>query len=470
MDSLARLCDLLQHFLMRRPKELERLTGFVQRSTARLDGPRFVQMCVLGWMHEADASYSQLNHAVASLGLHVRNQAIEARFGVASAALMRQLLEEAAGHLLEGQAVQTPLLQHFPGGVFLQDGSVISLPDELTTSWQGCGGGPGASRSAVRIQARWEMWRGGLHGLWLQPASQSERQGGPVHQPFPEHSLRIVDTAYLTYSDMRAESQAGRCWITGVKANMVFVDGQGRCWNLTEWLHSQPAQQRVVDGWVRVGQSEQISVRLIALRLPKDVVYRRKQRANCLVEGRPHRKGVQQLGRRPKPQAGRRSSRRVRKHHRVSASKQKQLDWLLVLTNVAGSLLSSEQVVALLRLRWQIELFWKLCKQEGQIDRWRSSKPQRILTELYAKLLGLLMEHWITLQGCWHDPRRSLFKARQVIEWTVPWLVLALREQVTWQVIVAAMCEALGSNCWTDRRRKPPSTFQQLADPKLCSS
>ena len=26
------------------------------------------------------------------------------------------------------------------------------------------------------------------------------------------------------------------------------------------------------------------------------------------------------------------------------------------------------------------------------------------------------------------NPRRSLFKARQVIEWTTPWLVLALRE------------------------------------------
>ena len=34
-------------------------------------------MCVLGWMNNGSASYSQLNHVVASLGLHVRNQAIE---------------------------------------------------------------------------------------------------------------------------------------------------------------------------------------------------------------------------------------------------------------------------------------------------------------------------------------------------------------------------------------------------------
>ena len=59
------------------------------RSTARLDGPTFVQMCVLGWMNNASASYSQLNHVVASLDLHVRNQAIEERFGPAGSSLMR---------------------------------------------------------------------------------------------------------------------------------------------------------------------------------------------------------------------------------------------------------------------------------------------------------------------------------------------------------------------------------------------
>lgn len=54
------------------------------------------------------------------------------------------------------------------------------------------------AESAVRIQARSEMQCGGLHGLWLHPARQSERQGAAVQQPFPEHSLRIGDTAYLT--------------------------------------------------------------------------------------------------------------------------------------------------------------------------------------------------------------------------------------------------------------------------------
>jgi hypothetical protein len=150
--------------------------------------------------------------------------------------------------------------------------------------------------------------------------------------------------------------------------------------------------------------------------------------------------------------------------------KQRLQQWLLVLTNAEASVLTAQQVVALMRLRWQLELFWKLCKQGGKIDTWRSGKPQRILTELYAKLLGLLLEHWVTITGCWADPRRSLFKARQVIQWTVSWLVLAIRGEVSWERVVSRMCASMGSNCWTDRRRHPPSTFQQLADPKLCGS
>ena len=46
--------------------------------------------------------------------------------------------------------------------------------------------------------------------------------------------------------------------------------------------------------------------------------------------------------------------------HKVSASKQRQLEWLLVLTNVESQVLSARQVVALMRLRGPIELLWKL--------------------------------------------------------------------------------------------------------------
>src|SRR5947209_16946113 len=86
---------------------------------------------------------------------------------------------------------------------------------------------------------------------------------------------------------MRAASQSRRFWITGVKADMLFSDQQGRLWNLTEWLRSLPADEQVVEVWVRAGKREQVPVPWIALRLPEEVLRRRKRRAKREVERRP---------------------------------------------------------------------------------------------------------------------------------------------------------------------------------------
>jgi hypothetical protein len=59
MSSISQVAEAMQRVLTRRAKELERASGFVQRSTAQLDGPTFVQTTVFGWMANAEASYAQ---------------------------------------------------------------------------------------------------------------------------------------------------------------------------------------------------------------------------------------------------------------------------------------------------------------------------------------------------------------------------------------------------------------------------
>jgi hypothetical protein len=71
--------------------------------------------------------------------------------------------------------------------------------------------------------------------------------------------------------------------------------------------------------------------------------------------------------------------------------------WTIVLTNVPASMLTIEQAFALLRARWQIELLFKLWKQEGLLDQWNGTKPWRVLCEVYAKLLAMVVQHWFVL-------------------------------------------------------------------------
>lgn len=90
-------------------------------------------------------------------------------------------------------------------------------------------------------------------------------------------------------------------------------------------------------------------------------------------------------------------------------------DWTILVTNVPRELLSVEEAVALARMRWQIELIFKLWKSRGGIDEYRSSKPQSALCEVYGKLLAQVVRHWVIVVGAWSRRDRSLTKAAEIV-------------------------------------------------------
>ena len=465
MSSISQVSEAMERILTTRAQELERETGFVQRSTAQLDGPVFAKTLVLCWLDNAEASYSQLRHVAASLGVQVSNQALEQRFGPASAQLLRGLLEEAIGEVLSSeQGTSQQVLSRF-NGVYLQDGSIISLPASLADQWRGCGGSrPEAGASSLRVQCRLELSQGRLAGPWLQEGRASERSGEAMAEPVPVGALWDVDLGYFSLPDMRQLDQTGRYWLTQAKASLQFYDGAGQCWDLVSFLRAHPAQ--AVDVPVQLGKAERLPARLIAVRVPAEKAKQRRERANKSVESQP--KGSQRLGRQPPaPRHGRKQLQRKRQHHRVSPTRLQLLEWTILLTNVPAELLSVQEAVVLARCRWQIELLWKLWKQRGQVDTWRSEKPSRILTEIYAKLLGCVMQHWLTLLGCWQAPNRSLVKAHQVVQWMTPGLALAWAGLLPVWVVVEHTTMVMATGCTINSRRKQPNTYQLLDNPKL---
>src|SRR2546421_654577 len=374
MSSIAQVSETMQTILTSRAKALERETGFVSRSSVHLDGPIFSQTAVLTWMHTSQASYSQLRHTAASLGVQVSNQAIEQRFGPASVRLLRALLEETIGQVISSEASAPEVLARF-NGVYLQDGTVISLPASLARQWPR--GGQAGQEAALRA-----------------------------------HKSEVVDVDLF------------------------------------------------------VGKRERLPVRLIAVRVSPEEAKRRRERANERITHPP--KGCQApLPGKRKPKEQRQGKR---KGKNVSAARLRLADWTIVLTNVPKELLSVPEALVLLRCRWQIELLWKLWKQYGKVDTWRSYKPERILTEICAKLLGLVITHWQLLIGCWQAPNRSLVKAKQVVEWMTPCLALALAGVVAVETVVGRTVQMMGKGCTINARKRRPNTYQLLADPKLNSS
>lgn len=461
MSSITQVSDLIQTVLIDRAKDLEGETGFVERSTAQLDGPIMSQTLVVTWMQQPDASYSQLRHTAASLGVHVSNQAIEQRFGEASVRLLRALLDEVVGHVISSDAQVPKLLARFHG-VYLQDGTVISLPAKLAPSW------PRSTQTgqeaALRVQGRLDLRSGSLAGLWLQAGREAERSGPALTTPLPVGSLFHGDMNYFTLSEMRERGKQGQYWVSQAKATLTLIDERGQCWDLLSFLRAHEGEQVDVD--VVVGKRDRLPVRLIAVRVSPEEAQRRRQRGKSRITHPP--KGCQA------PVPGKRKSKEYRqgkrKGKKVSAARLRLADWTIVLSNVPRTLLTVQEALVLLRCRWQIELLWKLWKQHGKLDTWRSNKPERILTELLAKLIGLVITHWHVLLGCWQAPNRSMVKAKQVVAWMAPCLALAFAGVVTVETVVGRTVQMMSTGCTINSRKKHPNTYQLVAHPQLNSS
>jgi hypothetical protein len=107
-------------------------------------------------------------------------------------------------------------------------------------------------------------------------------------------------------------------------------------------------------------------------------------------------------------------------------------------------------------------MLFKLWKQYGQIDEWASQKPFRILCELYAKSLAMIIQHWVLLVSCWSYPDRSLMKAAQTVHSYATMIASALGGLIELEVVISHIASCIRAGCRLNKRRKRPSTFQLL--------
>jgi Transposase DDE domain len=100
---------------------------------------------------------------------------------------------------------------------------------------------------------------------------------------------------------------------------------------------------------------------------------------------------------------------------------QAQLDlaeWTIYLTNIPD--LTFAMAFILARTRWQIELLFKLWKSHAKIATSRSADPIRQQVEGYARLLGVLIAHWMLLVSGCHADCLSPVDALRILRAQIP--------------------------------------------------
>ena len=101
-------------------------------------------------------------------------------------------------------------------------------------------------------------------------------------------------------------------------------------------------------------------------------------------------------------------------------------------------------------------------KSEGGLASWRSAKPQRILCEIYAKLLATIIKHWVMISGAWSKSNRSATKAVRVVSALALSLARALRSVRALRRALRDAGDLIRSTCAMDRRSKSPNAYDLL--------
>jgi hypothetical protein len=118
----------------------------------------------------------------------------------------------------------------------------------------------------------------------------------------------------------------------------------------------------------------------------------------------------------------------------------------------------------LIGARWQVEKLFDLWKRYGRLEESQSQKPWRVLCEVYAKLLGLLVQHWVCLSSAafWADPYHSLVKAGRTVRQRALALADALDKPALLSEVLKSIGRCLAAGCRVAKRHKEPGTAQQL--------
>ncbi len=390
MGKIADLHEALQLIFTTSATEHGNISGWHQRQ-GQISASQFVQTVSFGFLEHPHATMGRLARVACTLGAAVTPQAISQRFTEQSVALMRGVVLDALGLLLEADPVEVGWLQRFPGGVYLNDSTQITWHADWAATWDG-----GATAAALKIPTLLDLLRGSLQAD-LVPARQHDSATRLANLDFLAGALVVEDAGYLDHERMQRRCAHGVHTIVSSRSDLVVFDDQGRRLDVLRWLHQHPghgADQRV--RW------QGCWYRFVAVPLAPAIVERKRQGIRATAH---------QHGRQPTPQS-----------LALAA-------WHLILTTIPQECATTDQIATLMRLRWQIELLFKLWKDQGKLDETRGWKPERIETEFYAKLLGLLIQHWLVLTVGWHWMDRSLVKIGQAIRETIRAFCLVWQER-----------------------------------------
>jgi len=422
--------SVLQRFLETYAETIGRETGFEQRRS-KLTSARFVQTLVLSCINQPEASLNQMVQWSDEIGLEVTAQGLDKRLNDRGVKLLWGLVERAVAQLRREAKVPEALLAQFKE-IAIVDSSQVALPACLVDLFAGSGGN--ASVASLKFQLRFDYLAGHISALGVEAGRHSDHRCQFHRQHLTPGSLQLFDLGYFDQAALADIAQAQAYFICRLHPQVGLYESfeAGKSMDVAHWLTQLNQDRYEFERYV--GSQERVPVRVLVQRLPATLIEQRHRKARATAR---------------------------RKGKTYSQPHMTLLDWSILITNVPLGCLSFEHVMALYPIRWQIELIFKLWKSHAKLASVGQWRPQRVLCHLFARLLALVLFHWLIAPwrfGEWGE--LSLTKAFQVFQRHTSRLAQAIL--AGWHHMTCVLAK-ISDDCLRfarkNKRKQSPSSF-----------
>ncbi|NHB69933.1 IS4 family transposase [Perlabentimonas gracilis] len=333
-------------------EQLARAAGFVKRSSL-VNGKNFLDLLLSNATQGALLSLEDLSRDFAvAHGESISKQGLDERFNSEAVFFLKSILNKMLdNHLLGTQksGTKSPFTS-----CRLRDSTRFGLPQEYASKYKGHGGAT-QTKSMISIQYKFDLLTGDQVDLQLTSGCQNDQGDSPESiKNVKEGELLIRDLGYVT-----------TMYLSGVMKRKAF------------FLNRLPSQINVYDpNSKEVISLKNVYKRLIRYSIPYielDVLIGKKAQLPCRLVVSVCEENA------AKKRLERTTKNTNSTGHKVSEETKWRSGLNMYITNAPEEKIHAKNIYQVYRMRWQIELIFKVWKSIANIDKLKKVKIERFV-------------------------------------------------------------------------------------------
>ena len=296
--------------------------------------------------------------------IKVSKQAIDKRFNDKAVDFIKKLFENFLSYSLDNKAIPSELSKYF-SAIRIMDSTEFKLPANLAKEFPGYGGD--GTDACAAIQFEYDIFSNQVKCLSLENGKLSDKTYADRRmENIQKGELILRDLGYYSIGSYEKIETRGGFYISRLKAQVSIYEKTEKGYEQLKWAEIieliKESKEKYFDRVVYIGSEHKKPVRLMGWLLDEEAQKKR-------------------LGQKKK----RKGKGKINKQDEIWS----RLN--VFIANIPFTAMTGQQAYNLYKIRWQIELIFKIWKSILKINLIRKMKGDRVKCYMYSKLLWVLL-------------------------------------------------------------------------------